>query len=143
MTQKRKIPGGENIYLYSLIGGGIGVLISSFLILLSPFVLIKTQNPNSISAITAFACLFIGSFVSSFLTAFRFGSDTIKLGLFIGLAMLLIIFPISLFIKGEFDVLGALINVTIIMVSTFLGGYLIHRLNTNQKRSMKKVMRRR
>lgn len=144
MAQKRKIPNqGENVYIISLIGGLLGIVISVLLILLSPFILIKTPNPNSLSAITAWICLFIGGFGSSFLASMRSGNEFIKSGLLVGASMVLMILPISFFINGDFNIFGALITLAVIMLSTFLGSFAVYRLNTDQKRNMKKAMKRR
>ena len=145
MAQKRKIPNqsGENVYIVSLIGGVLGIAISVLLILLSPLILIKTNNPNSLSAITAWICLFIGGFVSAFLAATRLGNEAVKSGLLVGASMILIILPISFFVRGDFNVIGALITLLVIMLSAFLGGFAVYRLNTDQKRNMKKAMKRR
>ena len=145
MAQKRKIPNqsGENVYIVSLIGGILGIAISVLLILLSPLILIKTNNPNSLSAITAWICLFIGGFVSAFLAATRLGNEAVKSGLLVGASMILMILPISFFVRGDFNVIGALITLLVIMLSAFLGGFAVYRLNTDQKRNMKKAMKRR
>ena len=145
MAQKRKIPNqsGENVYIVSLIGGVLGIAISVLLILLSPLILIKTNNPNSLSAITAWICLFIGGFVSAFLAATRLGNEAVKSGLLVGASMILMILPISFFVRGDFNVIGALITLLVIMLSAFLGGFAVYRLNTDQKRNMKKAMKRR
>lgn len=145
MAQKRKIPnqGGESIYIVSLIFGLLGILITVLLILLSPFILIKMPDPNSVSSVAAFVCLFIGGFISSFLASTRLGIEAIKSGLLVGATMVLIILPISFFIKGSFDLIGAAITLSIIMISAFLGGFIVFRMNTDQKRNMKKAMKRR
>ena len=145
MAQKRKIQNSfsENLFIVTLIGGLIGLAISISLILLSPLVIIKTQNPNSFSSIIVWVALFIGGFVSSFIIATRFPTIPLKSSLLVGGFILLLLLPFSFFVKGEFDIFSALITLLVIFGSAFLGGFAVYRLNNDQKRNMKKALKRR
>ncbi len=142
--KKNNNPNSEPSFVVSaFIGGGIGLLISVLLILLSPIILLKTANPNSLTALMAWISLFVGGIISAFLVSKQFKQITLGISLAIGGVMAVCLVPISFFVSGEFDILGAVITLIIIFGSTFLGGFIVYKQSSNRNRSMKKALKRR
>ncbi len=146
MAQKKKLKknmNNSNVWIAALIGGGIALAVSIILILITPFFLVKAENPNAFAETVAYISLFIGGLTGGFISANSCRQMPFRSAAISASVTALPILLISFFIPGGFNVIGAIIIMAIIYGSTFLGAFLLTRGISNKKRSMKKALKRR
>lgn len=130
-------------WLNPVINGGIGFSVLMLAVILSPLVLIKTEDPNSLAFVAAVVSVFIGSAVSGILNGIQSQNKDMISPLISGGLILLLIVTISLFYKSEFDLIEFFIIFGVIFAASFLPTLIMGNMKSNNKRNLKKVMKRR
>lgn len=141
---KKRTPNDRpNMLISALIGGGVSLSVMLLTAFVFPFVALKFNNPNALSAPMAYITVFLGAMVGSFVSAKRNGDMMLGSGMLSGAFMLLPMALVSLIIPGDMSFLSALAAIAVIALASFLGAFAVMKLGTNRKRNMKKAMKRR
>ena len=146
MARKKKaqnIKKDTDIYIASLIGGGIGLAASLLMILISPLILIKTATPNAFAQIAACLSLFLGGCTGGFMSAVRCRNMPMGSGLLSSLVTVVPTLLVSFFIPGGADILGAVIIIAISAGGAALGAFIFLKSSGNKKKKMKRALKRR
>ncbi|MBR6755245.1 MAG: YrzE family protein [Clostridia bacterium] len=126
-----------------LIGGGVGLTVTLILVLIAPFLLLNTNDPNSVSNYCAAVCAFIGSGVGSAIASLLCKESPLQAGLLSGATEVVPIILVSLFLPGSINFVNCAIILSSIGLGAFSVSFLIMRTKSNQKKNMKRVMKRR
>lgn len=146
MQGKRKAPhlGKEpNLWLSSLISGGIGLVVTLMLVLLAPMLLLGMDDPNSFILPIAILCIFAGGATAGVMAAMLMKGDEVLSALISAGVILIPVVLVSLLFEKGFDIIGFLIILAALAISDMLGAYVVVKINSSQKRSMKNAMKRR
>lgn len=141
-TKKRALK-QENPYVSALIGSGLALAMTVLTALVFPMISLRFNDPNALTALSAYLCLFIGAFVGAFVSARRDGKNHLAVAMLSGGFMLLPMLLISLIIPGGISFISAVAAVAVIAVASFVGGMAAQKLDTGHKRNMKRAMKRR
>ena len=146
MKKKRNKPESneeKNIFIVALVGSGIAISLMLALALLLPFVILTSNDPNSLVMPCVCVCAFVGCGVGSLFSAKSFGDSFILCGLLTFAFVFLPIVLISLMLSG----CGSLINCFVILATSLASSLvfplLLSKYKGSRKRSMKKALKRR
>lgn len=142
-NKKRKPNDKSNPYISALIGGGISLAMTVLTALVFPLISLRFNDPNALTAVSAYLCLFLGALVGSFVASKRDGERYLAVSMMSGGAMLLPMILISLIIPGGGSFISAVAVVVVIAVASFVGGMAAQRIDTGRKRNIKRMMKRR
>lgn len=142
---KQKMPHGSepNMWLNSLIAGGVGLGLIILSALLMPVLLLGLSDPNGFVMPAAGICVFIGGAASGIIAAKTSKGKELTAS---GISSAVILVPmllISFMFKKGFDLFGFIIIAAVLAASALLGGFAVSKITQNKKHSMKKVMKRR
>ncbi len=146
MTHKMKNNALKNDFSFTvsgLIGGGVGLTFILVLVLVSPFLLLSTNDPNSLGIYTAAICALIGSGVGSAIASMLCKENALQAGLLSGATEVIPIITVSLFLPGSINFVNCAIMLSSIGVGAFSVPFFMTRMRSNQKKNMKRIMKRR
>ena len=133
----------QSMWLSGLLGGLVGIGIITAMILLLPFAVLRTENPNSLALPVAALSVFVGSAVGSFFGVKRCMDACYRVAL---IAAGVVCFPLllfSFFIIGESSLLRGAIIFGTVLAGAMLTALAVQKFSANRKRNMKRVMKRR
>lgn len=142
-NKKRNPNTNSNPCVSALIGGGMAIAVTVLTALVFPLISLRFNDPNALTAVSAYLCLFFGAFFGAFVGSKRDGMRYLAVAMMSGGMMLLPMILISLIIPGGGSFVSAVAVVVVIAVAAFLGGMVAQRIDTGRKRNLKRVMRRR
>lgn len=146
MTHKMKSNALKTDFSFTvsgLIGGGVGLTATLVLVLIAPFLLLSTNDPNSLGNYTAAVCALIGSCIGSAIASILCKENTIQAGLLSGATEVIPIVAVSLFLPGSINFVNCAIMLSSIGIGAFSVPFFMTRARSNQKKNMKRVMKRR
>ncbi len=142
-NKTRKPTNDTNPYISALVGGGISLAMMLLTALVFPMISLKLNDPNALTALSAYLCLFLGALVGSFAASRRDGKSHIAVAMMSGGVMLATMLLVSLIIPGGIGFASAAAALAVVAVASFVGGMAAQKLDIGRKRSMKRVMKRR
>jgi len=143
-SKKRKPKNGEpNIWISSLISGGIGLGVIVAMLLIIPAIIITTDNPKAYISMGAIFCCLAGGITAGIIAASIAKGAEIQAA---ALASAVIAVPVLLisFVAGKgFDFLWFAIIMGSIVLSALAAAFTLLKISKNKKPNMKKLMKRR
>lgn len=136
-----RVGAGLPLWLCALIGGGIGLGVIIVFALLSPLMILKTEDPNSMITIFSAISVFSGGTVGAFIAANR--SRSFACGMLSSVVILVPMLIVSIITSEAPGWSSALISLIATIASSALGAYIATAAFNNKKRNMKKAMKRR
>lgn len=129
------------MWLCALIGGGIGLGVIVVFALLSPLLILRTDDPNSMTAVFAAVSVFSGGAVGAFISANR--AKSFVSGMLSSVVIIIPMLLVSLLTSETPEWSSALISLIATISASALGAYIATAMGKNKKRNMKKAMKRR
>ncbi len=132
-----------NLLICALIGGGIGLALSILLALIMPMAIINSSDPNSLTTPLAAVCIGLGGMAGAVTSSKKSNQMKFLAGMLSTAVILVPIFLISLIIPQNFNIMNAIVSVSALLISASIGAFTVSKTSSNQKRNMKKAMKRR
>lgn len=127
-------------WLCALIGGGIGLGVVLVCALLSPLLILKTEDPNSMITIFSAISVFSGGAVGAFIAANR--SKSFACGMLSSVVIIVPMLIVSILTRETPEWISALVSLIATVGASALGSYIATAAFKNKKRNMKKAMKR-
>ncbi len=143
---KKRVPKNnseQNNLVTALTGGAMGLGVTTALMLISPLLLLKSSEPKSLLTATAAMCILTGGIVSGLFCGNRDKNSPIITSIFSCGIMILPLILMSVFIRGSFDILSAVINIVSLFSSAPVTAFILNRSSKSRGKNMKKIMKRR
>ena len=142
-TPAQNQSGTQSFFKASLIGGGIGIALTALVILLSPFTILSSASPSSLSLVLAAAAVFLGSAAGSVFSATHYKDSPVLAGLLSSGVIALPLIITSLFLPYETSATNVAVISASLIVASLIGSISVSKFSSNRKRNMKKALKRR
>lgn len=142
-SKKRRIERGGNLFVESLISGGIGLGVAVVALLLMPIALLPLKEPGTLLLPAVSAVVVLGGAACGVTASLRFCESSLAISLIGAGVILLPIIAVSLFVSGNFNIFNFALIALLIFASSVLSGLAVVRFRSSKKRSMKRAMKRR